>query len=243
MKLPFYYIHGNDTDMIEKKWLQNLKDKNPKADFTWLNTELDNINIEAVAAYFASYNIFCDRKIVVVRNADSKQELSLDLAKALEQDYLGDNILVLLAGGLNQTTKLGKYAKQHFIVQEFSVPEIKPFAMLDSLNARDSLQTLQQLRKLLENDYNAMALHTLVFNHLLLLRKVKEYEGDSFDWIARQLKENPYRIKKMVVGTRYWTKANIEYALTAFSKLGKDLRTWPAEPNVLLEMALIDILR
>jgi DNA polymerase III delta subunit len=240
-KLPFYYVHGNDTDIIEKKWLPNLKAQNPKADFTWLDTSLDDIDIPKLVSDFSSYNIFCDKRVLVVRNADSKQEDCFELAQALEAEYLGDNILVFLAGSLNQTTKLGKFVKRSFIIEEFNVPEVKPFALLDAVSMRNSKQILQQCRHLLDNDYNSLALYSMIYGHLILMKKVKELEGDSPDWVARKLGENPFRIKKVFVANRYWSRQEIDDAILTFTELGKRLRSWQHEEDVLLQMALIKI--
>lgn len=240
-KLPFYYIHGDDTDMIEKKWLPDLQKKYPTAEFLRYDAMIDEIPVgRLVTEYFAN-GLFSSSKVIVIRNADSKQETCEALATALLENPIKENALVFLASGINGTTRLGKLAKKSFIVQEFAKPEIKPFDLLDALNSKSISKVLFQASRLFSAEYHALALYSLLCGHFTLLRQVKEQDGKPAALVARELKQHEFRIKKAQVANRYWSKEEIANALRELAKTGHLIRSWQYDERMLLEMLLIKI--
>ncbi len=237
----FYYTYGDDADMLEKKWFPDIERKYPKA--TWLRYDatIDDINIGNLVTEYSVNDLFSQGKVIVIRNADKKQEQVQALAEELLNNPVSGNALVLIANGYNKTTRLGKLAKKSFMVREFSRPEIKPFDMIDSLNAKNSAMVLRHSQRLLDADYHPLALFSLLFGHFLLLRQVHGLRRLSEQEIARELKQHSFRIKKAMVAFRYWTGEEIEAALRQLGELDSLLRTWQYDERMLLQMNLIKL--
>lgn len=239
--LPLYYVYGDDTEVIEKKWLPDFKKKFPEHTFFRYDASIDDISPARITTELTAHDLFSHGKVVVIRNADSKSDSMEALLSAMKETPPIGNALVLLASGLNKTTKLGKLASQVCVVREFKLDEIKPFDLLDAINTKNTGRILQQTRRLFEAEYSVLMLYSLLCGHLLLMRKVKERQAQSPEEIARELKEHIFRIKKMVVANRYWSADQISQALAALVKTGDLLRTWQYDDRMLLEMFLISI--
>ena len=237
----FYYTYGNDSELLEKKWLPDLEKKYPNA--TWLRYDatIDDINIGKLVTEYTAHDLFSQGKVIVIRNADKKQEQVQALAEELVKTPITGNALVLIAGGWNKTTRLGKLAKKSFMVREFAKPEIKPFDLIDSLNAKNATMVMRHSERLFAADYNPLAMFSLIFGHFLLLRQIHEHRQKSSDVIARELKQHSFRIKKAMVAFRYWTKAELDSALALCGEVDSLLRTWQYDEKMLLQMTLIKL--
>jgi len=237
----FYYTYGDDTDMLEKKWMPDLLKKYPNA--TWLRYDatVDDINIGGLVTEYNANDLFSQGKVIVIRNADKKQEQVQALAEELLAHPVVGSALVLIAGGWNKTTRLGKLAKKSFMVREFARAEVKPFDMIDSLNAKNSAMVLRHSERLFAADYHPLAMFSLIFGHFLLLRQVYERRQKSSDVIARELKQHSYRIKKAMVAFRYWSGEDLDEALALLGKVDSLLRTWQYDEKMLIQMALIKL--
>ena len=241
MKLPFYYIYGDDTDMIEKKWLPDLIQKYPKADFLRYDASIDEIPVGNITAGYAANDLFSEGRVVIIRNADLKQEACESLASTLLENSFPGNALVFIAKSLNGTTRLGKLVKKSFIVKEFTKPEVKPFDLLDNLNTKNTAKVLHHFNRLQAADYPALALYSLLCGHFALLKQIKGLQHLSPEEIARELKQHSFRIKKAVVALRYWSAEDLDQALKELVDLGDLLRTWQYDENILLQMHLIKL--
>lgn len=238
-KLPFYYVYGNDAVLIERKWLADLKHKFAAADFTWHDATVDHLDVAEVLARFACNDLFNQGKVLVIRHPEKDSDNVIALAEGLKDNITEGSALVLLGESLNKTTKLGRLAKKHFTIREFQLPEVKPFDLLDAISSRNKPQVLTQCQKLLAADYHPLALYSMLCKHLLLMKQVKEREGQPVEKVARELKQHQYRVKKLVVANRYWSADQIDLALRNFATLGERLRTWQYDEEMLLKMALI----
>jgi len=237
----FYYTYGNDADMIENRWIPDIKARYPEARWLRLDATIDDLDIGHLVSEYYSNAIFSPSTVIVVRNADHKPAQVHELAEALVGNPVADNALVLIGGGWNKTTKLGKLVKKSFVVKEFSKPEIKPFDLLDSLNTKSSSKVLQFSNLLFDAEYHPLAMFSLVFGHFLLLRKIKELEGNSAPVIAKRLGAHNFRIQKAMVACRYWTKDELAQALQDLGELDGQLRSWQYDERMLLQMALIKL--
>jgi len=237
----FYYTYGNDTDMVEQRWLPDIESRYPEARWLRLDATIDDIDIGNIASEYYSNAIFSPSTVIVIRNADYKPAQVFELAQALVEAPVSDNALVLIGSSWNKTTKLGKLIKKSFVAKEFSKPELKPFDLLDSLNTKSSSKVLQFSNLLFDADYHPLAMFSLVFGHFLLLRKIKELDGRPAPEIARRLGVHNFRIQKAMVACRYWTKDELAQALQELGELDKRLRTWQYDERMLIQMALIKL--
>ncbi len=237
----FYYTYGDDADMLEKKWMPDLKKKYPNASWLRYDATIDELNIGRLVTEYTANDLFSQGKVIVVRNADKKQAEVQELAEALLSNPVSGNALILIANGWNKTTKLGKLAKKSFIVREFSRPEVKPFDMIDALNAKNSAMVLRHSERLFAADYHPLAMFSLLFGHFLLLRQVYAIRHLGEQQIARELKQHSFRIKKAMVAFRYWDGEQLEEALTLLGKVDSLLRTWQYDEKMLIQMALIKL--
>ena len=237
----FYYTYGDDVDMIEKKWFPDFKNKYPKAAWFRYDATIDDFNVGKLVTEYNANDLFSQGKVIVIRNADVKHAQVEALASALLDNPVADNALVLIAGGWNKTTRLGKLAKKSFIVREFSKPEVKPFDLIDSLNAKNSTMVMRHSERLFSADYHPLAMFSLIFGHFLLLRQVYGLRHMNEQGIARQLKQHQFRIKKAMVAFRYWNGEELEQALWQLGQLDSQLRTWQYDEKMLIQMALIKL--
>ncbi len=237
----FYYTYGNDTDMIEQRWLPDIESRYSEARWLRLDATIDDIDIGNLASEYYSNAIFSPSTVIVVRNADHKPAQVFELAQALVEAPVGDNALVLIGSSWNKTTKLGKLVKKSFVAKEFSQPELKPFDLLDSLNTKSSTKVLQFSNLLFDADYHPLAMFSLVFGHFLLLRKIKELDGRPAPEIARRLGVHNFRIQKAMVACRHWSKEELAQALQELGELDELLRTWQYDERMLIQMALIKL--
>jgi DNA polymerase III delta subunit len=235
----FYYTYGNDTDMIETRWFPDIESRYPEARWLRFDATLDDLDIGSLVSEYYSNAIFSPSTVIVVRHADYKPAQVFELAEQLVKAPVAENALVLIAGGWNKTTKLGKLAKKSFVVKEFSKPELKPFDLLDSLNTKSGSKVLQFSNLLFDIDYNPLAMFSLVFGHFLLLRKIKELDGRPAPEIARRLGVHNFRVQKAMVACRHWTKDELAQALRELGELDALLRTWQYDERMLVQMALI----
>lgn len=241
MKPALYYTFGDDTDMIEKKWLPDIQKKYPDAAWFRYDATIDDLPVGKLITEYCSNDLFSKGKVIVVRNADSKPAQSEALAEAVVDNPIHGNALVLIASGHNKTTRLGKLVKDKFMVREFVLPEIKPFDLLDALNSKSAGKVLHHANRLFAADYNALALYSLLCGHFTLLKQVKDREKFSAQQISRELKEHEFRIKKAMVANRYWSKEQISTALRQLSDLGRLIRTWQYDEQMLIQMFLIKV--
>ena len=237
----FYYTYGNDTDMVEQRWLPDIESRYPEARWLRLDATIDDIDIGNIASEYYSNAIFSPSTVIVIRNADYKPAQVFELAQALVEAPVSDNALVLIGSSWNKTTKLGKLVKKSFVAKEFSQPELKPFDLLDSLNTKNSTKVLQFSNLLFDADYHPLAMFSLVFGHFLLLRKIKELDGRPAPEIARRLGVHNFRIQKAMVACRHWSKEELAQALQELGELDKRLRTWQYDERMLIQMALIKL--
>ncbi len=237
----FYYTYGNDTDMIEQRWLPDIESRYPEARWLRLDATIDDIDLGNLASEYYSNAIFSPITVIVVRNADHKPAQVFELAQALVEAPVGDNALVLIGSSWNKTTKLGKLVKKSFVTKEFSKPELKPFDLLDSLNTKSSNKVLQFSNLLFAADYHPLALFSLVFGHFLLLRKIKELDGRPAPEISRRLGVHNFRIQKAMVACRHWSKEELSQALQELGELDELLRTWQYDEKMLIQMCLIKL--
>ena len=237
----FYYTYGDDAEMIEKKWLPDVQKKYPNA--TWLRYDatIDDINIGRLVTEYTANDLFSQGKVILIRNADKKQEQVQALAEELLATPVAGSALVIIAGGWNKTTRLGKLAKKSFMVREFTRPEIKPFDMIDALNSKNVTMVMRHSERLFDAGHNPLAMFSLIFGHFLLLRQIYERRQKSFDVIARELKQHAFRVKKAMVAFRYWDGEELEQALKDLGKVDSLLRTWQYDEKMLLQMALIKL--
>jgi DNA polymerase III delta subunit len=237
----FYYTYGDDADMIEKKWLPDLEKKYPEASWLRYDASIDDIKVGKLVTEYSSNDLFSKGTVIVIRNADSKAAQVEALASALLENPIADNALVLIASGLNRTTRLGKLVKKNFIAREFSKPEIKPFDLLDCLNTKNATNVLKHSIRLFEHDFNIFALYSLLCGHFILLKQIKERERQAPEVIARELKQHQFRVKKASIANRYWTREEIDEALRGLSHLGSLIRTWQYDEQMLVQMFLLKI--
>lgn len=237
----FYYTYGNDTDMVEQRWLPDIESRYSEARWLRLDATIDDIDIGNLASEYYSNAIFSPSTVIVIRNADYKPAQVFELAQALVEAPVSDNALVLIGSSWNKTTKLGKLIKKSFVTKEFSRPELKPFDLLDSLNTKSSSKVLQFSNLLFAAGHHPLAMFSLMFGHFLLLRKIKELDGRPAPEIARRLGVHNFRIQKAMVACRYWTKEELAQALQELGELDALLRTWQYDEKMLIQMALIKL--
>lgn len=237
----FYFVYGDDADIIEKRYLPDLEKKYESA--TWLRYDatIDDIRIGPLTTEYNANDLFADSKVILIRNADAKFGQVEELASSLLENPIPTNALVLIAKSWNKTTKLGKLVKKSFMVKELNKPEIKPFDLLDSLNFKNTARVIQQSNLLFENDYNPLALFSLLSGHILLLRKIKEHQGQPAETIAREIKQHIYRVKKTMPALREWSSEDITNALRELQELDRRIRTWQYDEKMLIQMALIKL--
>jgi DNA polymerase III delta subunit len=235
----FYFAHGDDSDMIEKKWLPDVSSRYTTQTWLRLDATIDDINVGTLTTEYYTNNLFGDGKVLFIRNADYKHAQVAELVKQLVLKPLPSNALILVSNSWNKTTTFGKLVKKYFIVREFEKPEVKPFDLLDSLNVRNTTKVLQCSNRLFEAGYNPLAIFSLVFGHLMLLRQIKEREGQNPDNIAREIKQHQFRVKKAMVANKFWTTQGISEALKQLGRLDELLRTWQYDEKMLIQMTLI----
>lgn len=238
----FYYTYGDDHDMIEKKWLPDMEKRYSKARWIRYDTAIDDLDIGSITTDYYSNNLFSEGTVLLIRNADVKHAVVEELAKLLLENPVPGNALVLLGSGWNKTTRFGKLIKQSFTPREFSKPELKPFDLLDSLNAKSASKVLHLSNRLFDTDMHPLQLFSLIFGHFLLLRKVKAREGYPADVVAREIKEHQFRVKKAQVANRFWSTEDINNALKELSRVDSLLRTWQYDERMLLQMFLIKVM-
>lgn len=237
----FYFVYGDDHDMIEKKYLPDLEQKYEGA--TWLRYDatIDEIRIGHLTTEYNANDLFADSKVILIRNADAKPAQVEALAEAFLDNPIPANALVLVGSSWNKTTRLGKLIKKSFTVKELKKPELKPFDLLDSLNMKNTSRVIQQSNLLFANDYNPLALFSLLSGHILLLKKIKEHEGMPAESIAREIKQHAYRVKKTMPALRVWSQEDIANALQEMQRLDRLIRTWQYDEKMLIQMSLIKI--
>ncbi len=237
----FYFVYGDDVDMIEKRYLPDLEKKYQGAAWLRYDASIDDIRIGALTTEYNANDLFADSKVIVIRNVDTKFSQVEELASSLLENPIPTNALILIAKSWNKTTKLGKLVNKSFTIKELNKPEIKPFELLDSLNLKNTARVIQQSNLLFDNDYNPLALFSLLSGHILLLKKIKEHQGSPADVIAREIKQHVYRVKKTMPALREWSGEDIDSALLEIQKLDRLIRTWQYDEKMLLQMSLIKI--
>ncbi len=237
----FYFVYGDDTDLVAKKWLPDLASKYPTQTWLRLDATIDEIDVGKLTTEYYANDLFSEGKVLLIRNADKKHAQVAELIEELAQKPVSGNALVLISNSWNKTTRFGKLAKKYFIVREFQRPEIKPFDLLDSLTTKDATKALLYSNRLFEADYNPLAIFSLMFGHFMLLRQIKEKEGSTAEIVARELKQHQYRVKKAMVANRHWSKEGLAYALMQLDRLDSLLRTWQYDEKMLIQMTLIKL--
>jgi DNA polymerase III delta subunit len=237
----FYFVYGDDADMIEKRYLPDLEKQYAGASWLRYDATIDDIRIGNLTTEYNANDLFADSKVILIRNADAKFSQVEELASSLLENPIPANALILISKSWNKTTKLGKLVKKSFTVKELKRPEIKPFDLLDSLNFKNTARVIQQSNLLFENDYNPLALFSLLSGHILLLRKIKEHQGQSVEVIAREIKQHVYRVKKTMPALREWSSEDIANALKELQELDRRIRTWQYDEKMLIQMSLIKL--
>jgi len=113
--------------------------------------------------------------------------------------------------------------------------------LLDSLSTRKSNKVLQFSNMLFEADYNPLALFSLVFGHVLLIRSIKELEGASVPVVSKKLGIHSFRVQKAMVACRHWTQEDIHQALQDLAHTDVLMRTWQYDQKMLVQMLLIKL--
>jgi len=237
----FYFVYGDDSDMIEKRWLPDVSSRYKTQSWTRLDATVDDISVSTLTTEYYANNLFGNGKVLFIRNADHKHAQVAELIEELTAKPLGENALILLSKSWNKTTRFGKLVKKHFVVRELAKPEVKPFDLMDALNTKNLSRILHCSNRLFEADYNPLAIFSLVFGHFILLRQIKAHDGKTPDAIARELKQHQFRIKKAMVANREWTTQDITNALQTLGRLDKLLRTWRYDEKMLIQMSLIKL--
>lgn len=242
----FHYVHGDDSDMIEKRYLPDLEKKYEGATWVRLDAALDKFNVGNVISEYESNDLFADKKVFLIRNADVRGDRVFELCTTLTEKPMDGRAVVLIGGGWNKTTKLGKLIKKAFAVKELAKPEIKPFDMLDCINTKSTGKVLFHCERLFEAEYNHFAMFSLLFGHLLLIRQVMQRKGKPADVIAREIKQHSFRVKKAMVANQFWSLDEIDTALQDLMRLDSFLRFSDYDrtltiQKMLIEMALIKI--
>lgn len=241
IKVPLFYIYGNDVDMMEKKWLPDFEKKNQDASFLRYDATIDEIQPGRMITEYVSNDLFSARKIFIIRNPEEQTNKVETFVEGVLENPVDTNAVVMVAAKHNKVTRLGKLVKEHFKVLEFEIPEVKPFDLLDAINSKNGSRIIQQSNKLFSAEFNALALYSLLCGHFFLMKKVKERENKPSDFIARELGEHQFRIQKMMVANRYWSTAEINQAIRNLAKLGDQIRSWQYDEQMLLQMYLINI--
>jgi len=237
----FYFAYGDDADMLEKKWLPDLANKYPTQSWVRLDATIDEIDVGKLTTEYYANDLFSDGKVLFIRNADHKHAQVAELIEQLAPAVIAGSALVLVSKSWNKTTRFGKLVKKYFIAREFQKPEIKPFDLLDSLNTKNASKVLHYSNRLFEADYHPLAIFSLVLGHFILLRQVKEQEGNRPDIVARNLKQHQFRVKKAMVANRFWSKPELSGALKQLERLDTLLRTWQYDEKMIVQMTLIKL--
>jgi len=238
-KLPLYFIYGNDVDMIERKWLPDFEKQNKDASFLRYDATIDEIQPGKMLTEYISNDLFSARKIFIVRNPEEQTAKVEAFVEGVLENPISTNVVVLVSGKYNKTTRLGRLIKDNFKVQDFELPELKPFDLLDAINSKSATRIIQQSNKLFSADYNPLAMYSLLCGHFFLMKKVKERQNKPTEVIARELNEHQFRIQKMMVANRYWSLPEIDRAIQGLAKLGDQIRSWQYDEQMLLTMFLI----
>lgn len=237
----FYFVYGDDSEMIEKKWLPDVSSRYEDQIWTKLDTTIDDISVPTLTTEYYANNLFGSGKVLFIRNADHKHAQVAELIEELVSNPVSENALILISKSYNKTTRFGKLVKKYFVVRELVKPEIKPFDLLDSLNTKNLAKILNCSNRLFDADYNPLAIFSLVFGHFILLRQIKAHDGKTPDAIARELKQHQFRIKKAMSANREWTTQDITNALQSLGRLDSLLRTWRYDEKMLIQMTLIKL--
>lgn len=237
----FYYAHGDDVDMIEQKWLPDLEKKYSETAWLRYDATIDDIKIGFLTTEYYSNDLFSAGKTILIRNADAKASQVEAFLEGLVSNPITSNAVVLIANGLNRTTRLGKLVKKHFVIREFEKPEIKPFDLLDCLNTKNIPKILQHSNILFNAGYNPLLLFSLIFGHFLLLRKIKEREGKTAQVISREINQHQFRVKKSMVANRFWSHEELNWSLQELGNLDRLLKTWQYDEKMLIQMGLIKL--
>ena len=237
----FYFVHGDDSEIIEKKWLPEVSARYPNQAWTRLDATIDDISVPTLTTEYYANNLFGDGKVLFIRNADYKHAQVAELIEELTTNPLAENALIILSKSYNKTTRFGKLVKKHFVVRELAKTEMKPFDLLDSLNTKNLARVLHCSNRLFEAEYHPLAMFSLIFGHFMLLRQIKAHEGKTPEQVARELKQHQFRIKKAMVANREWSTQDITNALQTLGRLDELLRTWRYDEKMLIQMTLIKL--
>ena len=93
----FYFVHGDDSDMIEKKWLPDVSSRYTTQTWVRLDATIDDIDVGALTTEYYTNNLFGDGKVLFVRNADYKHAQVAELIKQLVEKPVPGNALILVA--------------------------------------------------------------------------------------------------------------------------------------------------
>ena len=79
----FYFVYGDDADMIEKRYIPDLEKKYQSASWLRYDATIDDIRIGSLTTEYNANDLFADSKVIVIRNADAKfwKEQQRDLRK------------------------------------------------------------------------------------------------------------------------------------------------------------------
>lgn len=237
----FYFAHGDDSDMIEKKWLPDISSRYTGQTWVRLDATIDDLDLGKLVTEYYANDLFGEGKVLFIRNADHKHAQVAALIEELVAKPLSGNALILVSKSCNKTTRFGKLVKKYFIAREFEKPEIKPFDLLDALTSKNLTKVLHCSNRLFEAEYNPLAIFSLVFGHFMLLRQVKEREGKSPEIVAREIKQHQFRVRKAMVANRFWTTLELIAALKQLGRLDSLLRTWQYDERMLIQMSLIKL--
>jgi len=237
----FYCAVGNDSDLIEKKWIPDLEKRYPNHLWLRYDASIDNINFSGLAAEYSSETLFNAGVCIIIRNADKQQQEIAEFLVDISKNPIPGNAIILVQETCNRTTRLGKVVSELFRCEEFQKAELKPFDLLDALNFKKLNKILQFSNLLFSADYNALALFSLLVNYFIFLRQLKEVENFGPDAIAARLSQHRFRVQKTLPACRFWSKEDLDSALAKLADLDRDLRSWQYDERMLLEMFLISV--
>lgn len=145
-----------------------------------------------------------------------------------------------LCSYINSGGKLTKESIEEMIIktEDFNI-----FAMLDNCLRGDRAKALNLYQSLLNNDTHPMMVFSILSSSIGLLGKCKALgeKGMSVDMIAKELKENPYRVKSLVNNGRRFTKKSSIALLNELNDLDYKYKTGQLSDNIIGHLAIMKI--
>ena len=237
---PAHFISGA-PEMVEK-YLDAIQNKHSKSMWFFYNLSIDTISVGELTTEYYSNSIFGDKKVFLLRNVDNNSELVLSFLEEIKANPLTENIVLLTADSMKFTTRLGKFLKANAEIKDFEVKDTLAFDLIDALSRRNTKKVIHFSSMILEReDFNSMALLGLLISHFILLKKAKEFEHEPVSKVAQILKQNQYRMMKVMEVCKFWKVQQIDACLQKIQSLDSFIKTWQYDTKTLVGMYLIKI--